>query len=662
MVEPIPFAAARKADEIRIIREIASRIGTTLELGRIFEVALEALEASFGFHHSMILLATGEELTVAASRGYPDPVIGRSLTIGQGVLGVVARRRRITRLGNIGAQRAYLANVRRQVEGTDPAQPLDSAPELPGLPDADSQIGIPLVAHDRLIGVLGVESREPRAFDELDEVLLSIVASQLAHAIDNANLHAAEVERTRALDAANAELTRLNESLERSVAERTAELSRALAEMQHERDLREELLARMAPPAVIPLMLAERLSARRLNVTALFTDLADFTAYTSGMEPDELFAHVNHFFSWAGEVIERYRGYVNKTSGDGLMALFGVPFESSTHQTDAALAGLALQAELAERFPFSMRVGINSGTVAAGMLGPKNRSVYDVLGDAVNVASRMEELCPPGGVAVSPETAAALQPYFALDPLGTIEVKGKGAMNCAAVRGIRPLLNDGRRIDSSSAFAREHTNVVSQVEQLKRDRLAMIDFASIQARDAALGHNEAVGCFVSALAARLPERCADVPVNDLALAALAHDLGKRSIDPERLNRPSLSGAERDALRAELRAGTTEVLRRIELTRLAPLVEELYRFEATRGAEGEFSPAVEMLAVCDIYDALTAPKRYKGTPWRITGALAELARLPWCQRDRRPIFDAFIELMKPKGFEVRAASRERVVLR
>jgi hypothetical protein len=380
------------------------------------------------------------------------------------------------------------------------------------------------------------------------------------------------------------------------------------------------------------------------------------------MEPDEVFAHLNHFFSWAGEVIERYRGYVNKTSGDGLMALFGVPYESVTHQTDAALAGLALQAELAERFPFIMRVGINSGTVAAGMLGPKNRSVYDVLGDAVNVASRMEALCPPGGIAVSPETAAALQPYFALDQLGTVEVKGKGAMSCASVRGIRPLLEDSRRVDPTSAFARDHAGASDEIAGLKRDCLSMIDFSSIQARDAALGHNEAIAAYVLALSRRIGADALGMDPEDLAVAALVHDLGKHAIDPERLNAPSLSSAERDALRGALLAGTLDDLRRIGLDRFAPLVESLYRFEATRGAEGEFAAAVEALAACDIYDALTAPKRYKGTPWRIVGALAELARLPWCQSARRPIFDAFIEMMKPAGLELRAGHRDRVVLR
>ena len=110
-----------------------------------------------------------------------------------------------------------------------------------------------------------------------------------------------------------------------------------------------------------------------------------------------MFSQLNEFFAAAGEIIGRYRGYINETNGDGIMALFGVPFESATYRTDAVLAALAIQRETGAQFPFGMRVGINTGTVTAGMLGPPDKSLYDVIGDAVNLASRFEALCPRGG-------------------------------------------------------------------------------------------------------------------------------------------------------------------------------------------------------------------------------------------------------------------------
>ena len=130
--------------------------------------------------------------------------------------------------------------------------------------------------------------------------------------------------------------------MEAGVQARTTELSAALYLVRREKELSETLLRRMAPPEVIPLMLQDRLLAQRLDVAVMFTDVVDFTAYSSGMEADEVIPQLNEFFGAAGEIIGRYRGYINKTNGDGIMALFGVPFESATYQTDAVLAALAI--------------------------------------------------------------------------------------------------------------------------------------------------------------------------------------------------------------------------------------------------------------------------------------------------------------------------------
>ena len=399
IIDRLNAELARKTDEVRIIQQISSEISSTLDLDRILAISLDAMEAVLGFRHSMILLASGDErvLTVAASRGYDGGRTGAEIPLGQGVLGVAARRRRIVRMGNVATQRAYLTGVRARTEAAGQAT-LKPAVEMPGLADAQSQLAIPLIVKDRLVGVLGVESATANAFDELDEMLLSIVGNQVATGIDNARMHLNAIERSRQLDAANAELSRLNETLEAGVSARTAELSAALDQVRREKELSETLLRRTAPPEVIPLMLQDRLFAKRLDVAVMFTDVVDFTAYSSGMEPDEVFSQLNEFFAAAGEIIGRYRGYINKTNGDGIMALFGVPFESATYRTDAVLAALAIQRETGAQFPLGMRVGINTGTVTAGMLGPPDKSLYDVIGDAVNLASRFEALCPRGGV------------------------------------------------------------------------------------------------------------------------------------------------------------------------------------------------------------------------------------------------------------------------
>ena len=389
---------ARKNEEIRIIQQISAEVIATLELDEILDVSLKTMAAALEFKHCMILLASpsGEALQLAVSRGYETSGVGAEVKLGQGVIGVAAKRRRIMRMGNIQSQLTYLSAVRAQMQASGQSEGVQEVVPLPGLANPQSQLAIPLVIRDRLVGVFAVEAERPNAFDELDEFLLSIIANQVAGAIDNTRLHQQEIERTAELDRAVGELSSLNETLETKVEERTADLSSALSEVKREKELSENLLNRMAPPEVIPLMLEDKLAAGKLNTTILFSDLEGFTEFSSGMEPDEVFSRLNHFFSWSGEIISRYRGYVNKTNGDGVMALFGVPFENSSHAIDAVLAALNLQRDLRRQFPLSMRIGINSGVITAGMLGPKNKSLYDVLGDPVNLASRMEGICPSG--------------------------------------------------------------------------------------------------------------------------------------------------------------------------------------------------------------------------------------------------------------------------
>jgi len=181
------------------------------------------------------------------------------------------------------------------------------------------------------------------------------------------------------------------------------------------------------------------------------------------------------------------------------MALFGVPFDSVTHRTDAVLTALEMQREIGTQFPFDMRVGINAGTVTAGMLGPAGKSLYDVLGDVVNIASRVEALCPAGGVAVSPGCEDVLKPWFRLDILEEQEVKGVGRMARVNVLGLKSVAEDVRRVAPTSRFAVHYLQAVEGVGAFKRDRLGMIDFVSLQARDLALLHNEAVASFALAL-------------------------------------------------------------------------------------------------------------------------------------------------------------------
>ncbi len=181
------------------------------------------MDELFEFHHAIILLLEpdGETLRVVASRGYENQAIGGRVRVGIGAVGIVAQKRKMLQLDNLGQQRAYASAQRRQMMKAGRGAEIGDVVPVPGLPNAESQIAIPLLIRDELVGVFSIESPVRQAFDEHDRSLVTIVANQIASAIRNAQLYD---ERRRAADALQA----ANASLEARVAERTAALEREL--------------------------------------------------------------------------------------------------------------------------------------------------------------------------------------------------------------------------------------------------------------------------------------------------------------------------------------------------------------------------------------------------------------------------------------------------
>jgi signal transduction histidine kinase len=231
--EPLLEKLAQKTSEVEVLRRIGLDINSTLDLDQIHDIVLRTMDEFFGFRHSTILMLEGSDtLRVVASHGYEAQPLGGTVAVGTGVIGTVAKRRRLMRVNHLRRQREYFSNIRKQMEEAGRAGELGEIPPVPGLPNAESQIAIPLLIKDTLVGVFSVESPEQKPFSEHEETLMTIVANQAASAIQNARLYRAVEERRQELAQANDRLKELNETLEDRVRARTSELEEANRELR----------------------------------------------------------------------------------------------------------------------------------------------------------------------------------------------------------------------------------------------------------------------------------------------------------------------------------------------------------------------------------------------------------------------------------------------
>jgi hypothetical protein len=169
--------------EIRGLQWISERINRAADLESLLAVVLEALEEYFKFSHTSVLLydEAGRRLVTMASRGYGQSGIGAEVALGEGLIGTVATGRRLLRLTSLEADLRYGRAIRRETAG---GRSLDAEIPLPGLPDAQSILAIPLAIRDHLVGVIVAEDRDPMRFGEWDEAYLEVIANQIALGLD----------------------------------------------------------------------------------------------------------------------------------------------------------------------------------------------------------------------------------------------------------------------------------------------------------------------------------------------------------------------------------------------------------------------------------------------------------------------------------------------
>jgi len=180
------------------------------------------------------------------------------------------------------------------------------------------------------------------------------------------------------------------------------------------------------------------------SVTVLFTDFEGFTQYSEKLPPEKLVESVDYYFSKFDEIMEKYNLEKIKTVGDCYMCAGGLPFSTSDHACKMVHAALEIATFVKDSknnnpqndTRFEIRIGINSGPVVAGVVGTK-KFAYDIWGDTVNIASRMESNSQPGKINVSKNTYELIKDTFDCHYRGEIEVKNRGKMKMYFVNNLK---------------------------------------------------------------------------------------------------------------------------------------------------------------------------------------------------------------------------------
>lgn len=277
-----------------------------------------------------------------------------------------------------------------------------------------SALCAPLWKEDKIMGAIYVDVLSfKKAFTDEDLELLSALGNQAAIGIERAKL----TEKVLTEERLRANLTRF-----------------------HSPDVAEYILSR-----------GGEITPELTEVTVLFSDIKGFTLIAEKLSPRRVAGLLCDYHGLMTDIVFTFGGTLDKYIGDGLMAVFGAPFSRGNHAIQAVETALQMQNALGDwikgrpsKERFQIRIGINTGSVVAGNIGSPQRMEYTVLGDTVNVASRLEKSAEPGQILTSDSTYGKTKGKFLFEYLGPKQVKGrKGSVKVYAVRGKKGEVKDG---------------------------------------------------------------------------------------------------------------------------------------------------------------------------------------------------------------------------
>jgi len=389
----------KKISELNTLSEISRNINSILDLDPLLSVVMHnATEVMKAEVSSVLLLDEDKkELIFRIALGEKGEKVKKiKLKVGEGIAGWVAKTGKPIIVNDVKNEPRFNQAVDRKTGFK-----------------TRSILCVPLYSKEKMIGVIQVINKKDHLpFTKEDEKLLNTFACHAAIAIENAKLY----ENIR--------------------------------EEERKRGIYQRFLSPQIVDEIMNKAKTISLGGRRQNVTVLFSDIRGFTEITEAKPPEYIVDLLNEYFAEMIDVIFKYGGTLDKFIGDGLMAVFGTPI----YYKDHAKRGMAAALEMQERLKaLNMRnrkrgfvelavgIGINTGSVIAGNIGSEKRMEYTVVGNGVNIASRLEGLAQGGQILITESTYNELKGLkLDVEKLKQVQVRGKrGAMDIYQVKSIK---------------------------------------------------------------------------------------------------------------------------------------------------------------------------------------------------------------------------------
>ena len=387
--------------EVEMLNEFSRAVNENLDISEIMNTVMNYVAPNFGIHNYGLYLTDKNNAAVKCLRAsFPDHMNEEDRRyVMDTPISLNARRAIHSRVYKTGTVLYFYRIPKSEVEAEN---------KIAELYQMRSFISVPLKMKNEVIGILDFFSmNQEMKIDESALNRLSVLADQVVGAVNNARL--------------------LNET----------DLAKQLAESEKMKS--EKLLLNILPKDVAD-ELKDKGTAEPVSfdsVSVLFTDFQGFTKIAEKMSPNELIKELDGCFVQFDKITERFNLEKLKTIGDSYMCAGGIPKPSATHAIDAVLAALEIQSFMNQMkslkemmgFPYwELRLGIHTGPLVAGVIGEK-KFAYDVWGDTVNTASRMESSGYPGRINISGATYELVKDFFDCEYRGRINAKNKGEVD-----------------------------------------------------------------------------------------------------------------------------------------------------------------------------------------------------------------------------------------